>query len=129
MTEREQLEVCFSLLHKINIYSSITLDNERMGELIDAINAWSYSHRRGNGQFSEEEQQELVDKAFLRLKELVLPKCKICEGTKVVSLRTDTCKCLCFTGCILCKNTGMYEVTTIADCPECGKKQPIFWRE
>lgn len=79
MTEREQLEVCFNLLHKINMYSSITMNSERMGELIDAINAWSYAHRRGNGEFSEEEQQELVDRAFFNLRKLV---CETSVGYK-----------------------------------------------
>jgi hypothetical protein len=71
VTEREQLEVCYAILHKINQYSSITMNSERMGKLIDAINAWSYAHRRGNGEFTQQEQQELVDKAFNRLKDMV----------------------------------------------------------
>jgi hypothetical protein len=72
MTEREQLEVCYAVLHKINMYSAITLDSERMGKLIDAINSWSYAHRCGNGEYTETEQQSLVDHAFERLKEMVL---------------------------------------------------------
>lgn len=71
MSYKEKVEVYEAVLHQINLYSSITMDSEKIGELIDAINAWSYAHRCGNGELSDEEQQALIDAKFNRLKEMV----------------------------------------------------------
>lgn len=56
------------LLHDINMYAAITLDSQTMKEIISLICEWSYAHRVGNGQLSDEEQAEMVQKAYNRLK-------------------------------------------------------------
>lgn len=71
MSYKEKVEVYEAVLHQINLYSSITMDSEKIGELIDAINAWSYAHRQGNGEYTDKQQQALIDAKFNRLKELV----------------------------------------------------------
>jgi hypothetical protein len=64
-------EVFRRVFHHINTHSSITMNAERMQEIIGAICSWSYAHRVGNGELSDEEQQELIDRAFNRIKYIV----------------------------------------------------------
>ena len=45
------------------------MDGQKVGKLIDNINSWSYAHRCGNGEHSEE-QQAIIDKAFKKLRDI-----------------------------------------------------------
>lgn len=71
-TDKEKVEVYESLLHRIQMHSSVTMNADALGELISLINSWSYAHRQGNGELSCEDQQGLIDRAFNRIKERVL---------------------------------------------------------
>jgi hypothetical protein len=42
-----------------------------MQEVIWAICAWSYAHRYGNGELTEEQQQARIDSAFNKIKQIV----------------------------------------------------------
>jgi hypothetical protein len=64
-------EVFRRVFHHINTHASITMNAEKMQEIIGAICSWSYAHRSGNGEYNEQEQQELVDRAFNRIKEII----------------------------------------------------------
>lgn len=64
-------EVFRAAFHYINTHAAITMNGDKVREMIDAICSWSYAHRCGNGEYSEEEQQELVDRAFEKIKQLV----------------------------------------------------------
>lgn len=65
---REKVATYERLLHDINMYAAITLDSQTMKEIISLICEWSYAHRVGNGQLSDEEQAEMVQKMYNRLK-------------------------------------------------------------
>ena len=56
-----------NLLHKIQMFYSVTMDSAKVKKLLDNISAWSYAHRSGNGMLSDDEQQERIDRAFDRL--------------------------------------------------------------
>ena len=64
-------EVFRRVFHHINTHFSITHNAGKMHEIIHAISSWSYAHRVGNGELSDEEQQERVDRAFDRIKYIV----------------------------------------------------------
>jgi hypothetical protein len=53
-------------LHKINTMI-VCCDSKSLQKLINNADSWSYSFRRGNGELSEKEQQELVNQAFWKL--------------------------------------------------------------
>jgi hypothetical protein len=46
------------------------MNGDKVREMISAICSWSYAHRCGNGEYSEEEQQKLIDKSFEKIKQL-----------------------------------------------------------
>ena len=75
LTKQQQLEaeneVFRRVFHHINTHASITMNQEKMQEIIGAICAWSYAHRQGNGELSDKEQQALIDRAFDRIKQIV----------------------------------------------------------
>jgi hypothetical protein len=68
---RKENEVFHQVFHHINTHASITLNAEKMQEIIGAICSWSYAHRVGNGELSDEEQQAVIDRAFDRIKQIV----------------------------------------------------------
>lgn len=43
----------------------------RLAKIIQGMDKWSYAHRIGNGQFTDQEQQKCINKAFWDLKEIV----------------------------------------------------------
>lgn len=58
------------VLHRIQMYREVTMDNNKITKLLDKICRWSYSHRCGNGENTDKEQQQLIDHAFKRMLEL-----------------------------------------------------------
>lgn len=67
-TLREKVYVYESMMHSIQLFSSVTMDGPAIQHMIDIINAWSYAHRAGNGMPTDEEQAEMVDFQFQRIK-------------------------------------------------------------
>jgi hypothetical protein len=67
-TLREKVRVYEGMLHDIQLYSTVIMDNPPITHMIDIINSWSYAHRCGNGEISESEQALLVKQQFDRLK-------------------------------------------------------------
>jgi hypothetical protein len=65
-TEKEKIEMYESFLHKINAFI-VCVNNEGIKELVENADNWSYAHRVGNGEPSDEEQQEIIDNAFWKL--------------------------------------------------------------
>lgn len=55
-----------SFLHKINEFI-ISCNNDGIKELIENADNWSYSHRVGNGEPSDREQQRIINNAFWKL--------------------------------------------------------------
>ena len=69
--DKEKLTVYEDILHALHFARSVTMSHERVLILLDSIGAWSYAHRQGNGELSDEQQQELIERAFNKMKELV----------------------------------------------------------
>ena len=65
-TLEEKVEQYEQFLHNINMML-IVGNTVGIQKLIDNADRWSYMHRVGNGELSEEEQQKLIDKAFWNL--------------------------------------------------------------
>jgi hypothetical protein len=67
---REKVAMYEGLLHDIQMHAEVTLRGDRVSDLIGNICRWSYAHRVGNGENTEEEQDKIVRKAFERLREV-----------------------------------------------------------
>jgi hypothetical protein len=61
---KNKLEAHEIILHSLHTFSSVTMNGEKVRELLKLISNWSYAHRVGNGQYSDEETEELVERAF-----------------------------------------------------------------
>jgi hypothetical protein len=68
-TQKEKLAVYEKVLHQLQLYAEVTMNGEKVNELIGLICSWSYAHRCGNGELSDKEQQRIIDKALQRLKD------------------------------------------------------------
>ncbi len=53
-------------LHSINMFI-MTGNNQGISELVQNADKWSYSHRVGNGENSDRQQQKIINKAFWKL--------------------------------------------------------------
>lgn len=67
---KERVQMYEELLHDIQMYREVVLDDKKVKRLLDNIGNWSYAHRRGNGELTEEEQQVLIDDAFQQLRDV-----------------------------------------------------------
>jgi len=70
-TLKQKVKVYEAFLHKINM-AVCCMDNLAIQELVQNADAWSYSHRSGNGELSDKRQQELINAKFWNL--LYTPK-------------------------------------------------------
>lgn len=72
LVERDRLKAKVrkyeDFLHAIN-YAMVACNHERIRKLMDNAFNWSYAHRVGNGEYTDEEQQTIVDHATERLTE------------------------------------------------------------
>lgn len=69
-TLKQKIEEYEKFLHNINLY--LTCNNTiAIKQLLSNADDWSYSHRCGNGELSEKEQQELIDKKFWKLNQVL----------------------------------------------------------
>jgi len=62
-----KIQVYERVFHDIQMFANVTLDRPALNHLISIICDWSYAHRQGNGELSDEEQQELIDYQFKKL--------------------------------------------------------------
>lgn len=53
------------VLHQLHFLSEFGSSN--FGVLMMRIKDWSYAHRRGNGELSDEEQDALIEAAYQRM--------------------------------------------------------------
>lgn len=67
ISDSEKIRKYEELLHMLQLYAEVNLDCDKVRDLIGNICRWSYSHRMGNGENTEEEQQRLIEYAFNRL--------------------------------------------------------------
>jgi hypothetical protein len=57
MTNEEKIEIYEAILHKIQLYAEVTMDSQKLHDLIEKICRWSYSHRQGNGDCNGREER------------------------------------------------------------------------
>jgi hypothetical protein len=65
-TNKEKILQYESFLHKINSFI-VSCNNDGIKELVENADNFSYSHRVGNGELSDREQQRLINNAFWKL--------------------------------------------------------------
>lgn len=66
---RNKIKVYESFLHRLQLHAEVTMDVDKVRDMIARACSWSYAHRAGNGELSHEEQEEMISRAFERLKE------------------------------------------------------------
>jgi hypothetical protein len=64
--QKEKILMYESFLHKINSFI-VSCNNDGIKELIENADNFSYSHRVGNGEPSDREQQVMINNAFWKL--------------------------------------------------------------
>jgi hypothetical protein len=67
VTLREKVKMYEQLLHTIQMYREVTMDGDKVRQLLDNVGAWSYAHRQGNGELTDKQQQALIDAKFRKL--------------------------------------------------------------
>lgn len=67
-TNKEKINVYESVLHRIQMYAEVSMDEKRLDDLIRKICVWSYAHRCGNGMLTARQQNKLINDAFKKLK-------------------------------------------------------------
>jgi len=65
-TKDEKIATYERYLHALSIMCTC-VDNFGVKELVTNADIWSYAHRVGNGELSDEEQQQAIDNAFWKL--------------------------------------------------------------
>lgn len=80
-TNKQKIEMYESFLHRINSFL-ISGNNEGIGELIQNADDWSYSHRRGNGELSDRDQQKIINNTFWKLCDTPISDKKTAERQK-----------------------------------------------
>ena len=68
-TLKEKVEQYESLLELLSLCMNVGTQTD-IQKLLNNIDDWSYSHRKGNGELSEKEQQQIINKAFWKLNDL-----------------------------------------------------------
>lgn len=66
-TQKEKIAVYEDLLHLIQLHAEVTMEPDKVKELINRICSWSYAHRAGNGENAEDERNAAIDHAFWKL--------------------------------------------------------------
>lgn len=57
-------------LHSLQLHAEVCMDHEKTKKLVSNACSWSYAHRRGNGEYSDEEQEAIINAAFHKLTDL-----------------------------------------------------------
>ena len=65
-TLKQKVEMYEKFLHHINM-CIISCDNAGIQKLIQNADNWSYSHRVGNGELTDSQQQKIINAAFWKL--------------------------------------------------------------
>lgn len=68
-TLEEKVEVYESLFHALNV-ALISMDHKKVTQIVNLIDNWSYAHRSGNGELTDEEQLDKINSVFYRMKNL-----------------------------------------------------------
>lgn len=68
--QKEKIAMYESLLHDIQMYREVTMDGDKVRQLLDNIGSWSYAHRQGNGMLTESQQKRLITSKFKKLRDV-----------------------------------------------------------
>ncbi len=55
------------ILHRLNTFYAISMRSDCVSDMLTLIHKWSYAHRMGNGELTEEEQIGYIDKAWYNM--------------------------------------------------------------
>ena len=66
ISDKEKIQMYESYLHALQL-QVVACNKEKLQKLISNAWDWSYAHRCGNGEHSDEEQQKIIDRAFHNL--------------------------------------------------------------
>jgi len=66
-TLEEKVRMYESFLHQLQLHAEVALDAKVVKQLIGNACSWSYAHRVGNGELSDDEQQIIIDRNFDKL--------------------------------------------------------------
>lgn len=68
MKEKDRSKIINTFLHSLALnFEMCNVDKVHNG--LNLISSWSYAHRVGNGEYSEKEQQKLIDSIINKMKE------------------------------------------------------------
>ena len=59
-----------NLLHQLHTHRCITADSDKIVQILNAIDAWSFAHNCGNGMQSDEDCASNIDAKFMKFEEL-----------------------------------------------------------
>jgi hypothetical protein len=65
MSKKDKIQQYETVLHLIQMYSEVTMNEKKLKKLISNICSWSYSHRSGS--ISEKERKKLIKEKFDKL--------------------------------------------------------------
>jgi DNA-binding transcriptional MerR regulator len=68
-SENKLIKIYENVFHRLQLYGEVTLNGDKLSKLLKKIYDWSYAHRQGNGELSDEEQQELINSCLRKLEE------------------------------------------------------------
>ena len=71
MTLKEKVQIYEGFFHQIQLHYAVTMNQGKVLDALNIIDSWSYAHRVGNGQYSDQVQQKCIDKITERMKEFV----------------------------------------------------------
>ena len=69
-TMKQKIVMYESFLHQLQRNSMVTMNGKNVEKLINNACSWSYAHRIGNGDLSDKEQREAVERAFNKLTDI-----------------------------------------------------------
>jgi hypothetical protein len=69
-TLREQVALFHHIMDWANM-ACMGCDNGHFKKIVHAMDDWSYAHRVGNGELTERQQQNCINRAYRRLEEVV----------------------------------------------------------
>lgn len=68
MKMKEKIAIYERILHNIQLHKDVTMNHDKLRDLLDKISSWSYAHRCGNGELNNE---KLVEEEMNSLKKFL----------------------------------------------------------
>ena len=69
-TLKDKIQKYEEFLHLLQLNAEVSMNPANVKKLIENACAWSYAHRRGNGELSDKQQNKIIEDAFEKLIEL-----------------------------------------------------------